>query len=108
MKSKRTKATDISKKVRDKVMERDHHRCIICGDNWNLQLAHIFVNRSHGGLGVEQNLAVLCQKHHMQLDNGSKEQQDHLKLTVTSYLKVKYGGIDVDKLKYSKWREIND
>lgn len=33
MKIRRTKALDISKKVKDTVWERDNHRCILCGSH---------------------------------------------------------------------------
>ena len=32
-------------------------------------LAHIFVNRSHGGKGCKENLVCLCVRHHEILDN---------------------------------------
>jgi predicted restriction endonuclease len=106
MKSNRTKATSISSKVRKQVLERDHHRCVICGDTWMLETAHIFVSRAHGGKGVTKNLAMLCHKHHKMLDSGRKEEQDNIRLVVESYLKVKYGRIDLSELKYDKWKGL--
>lgn len=103
MKSRRSKATDIKKKVRNKVLERDNSRCVICGDTNMLELAHVFVSRSAGGLGVEENLATLCKKHHMTLDSGKKQEQRNIRLAVESYMRSKYGDIDIKSLKYKKW-----
>ena len=57
-KSKMSKACDISPKVRKEVMERDGCKCVICGRNDLLQIAH-FVSRARGGLGIAKNLAVI-------------------------------------------------
>lgn len=68
------KYTDISPEVRQEVMARDsidgHPCCIYCGSPKFLELAH-YVPRSRGGMGVPENLAVLCTKCHRELDNGS-------------------------------------
>jgi 5-methylcytosine-specific restriction endonuclease McrA len=69
MASKMSKACDISPKVRKEVLERDNHQCIICGTNQNLQIAH-YVSRARLGLGIPQNLAVMCASCHYQMDNG--------------------------------------
>ena len=66
--------TDIPKNVRRVVLERDsidnHPCCIYCGSPRFLEIAH-YVPRSRGGMGVPENLAVLCIKCHRELDNGS-------------------------------------
>ena len=100
--NKRTKATSISSKVRKEVKERDK-RCVICGETWGLEIAHVFVNRSHGGLGIKENLALLCKKHHMLLDGGKQREQIELRFRVEQYLRSLYGEIDIKRLKYDKW-----
>ena len=100
--NQRTKATDITPKVRSTVLRRDNHRCVYCNSPYALQLAHVFVNRSHGGLGVEQNLVALCIEHHMSLDNGKLEKAKPIRDVVEGYLKHHYGEIDLDTLKYRK------
>ena len=66
-------ATDISLRVRKKVIARDSIDgapcCIYCGAAGNIQIAH-FVPRSRGGIGEETNLACLCPACHGMLDNG--------------------------------------
>jgi hypothetical protein len=66
MPSKRTQALAISPSVRAIVMERDFG-CIVCGTRSSLTIAH-YINRGRGGLGIEQNLVVLCLKHHFEAD----------------------------------------
>ena len=46
--SKRSKACDITPKVRREVMERDK-RCVNCGRTNMLTIAHVYVSRAHGG-----------------------------------------------------------
>jgi len=105
MRSKRTTATDITPKVREAVKRRDNGRCIICGFPYATQAAHIFINRSHGGLGVEENLALLCLECHMKLDNGRKKESRIIREYAEEYLKEKYPGLKIDKLKFKKGNE---
>jgi len=105
MKSKRSKATDITPKVRKQVLNRDNFACIICGSTYNLELAHVFLSRAHMGLGVKENLATLCKKHHMILDSGNKQEQHNIRLAVESYMRSKHGDIDIKSLKYDKYKK---
>ena len=61
MKSKRAKACDISKKVKDIVWERDGHRCIICGSYQAMPNSH-YIRRSQGGLGIPENIVTMCSR----------------------------------------------
>ena len=72
MKSRRSKATDISHKVKNKVWERDNHCCILCGNPNAMPNAH-YISRANGGLGIEQNIVTLCQNCHNKYDNGDKD-----------------------------------
>lgn len=101
MKSKRSKACEISKKVKDKVWNRDNRCCIICGNPYAMPNAH-FIARSQGGLGIEENIVTLCLKCHHDYDNGNKriEYCDFIE----KYLKTKYGSNwDKQKLIYKKY-----
>lgn len=98
----RSKATDITPRVRAEVMRRDNHRCVYCNSPYALQIAHVFVNRSHGGLGVKENLVTLCIEHHMSLDNGRLEKSKPIRDVIEFYLRHNYGEIDIDSLKYKK------
>lgn len=72
--NKRTKACNISTKVRKIVHERDGHSCIICGSSYAVQIAHI-IPRSRGGLGIPENLVDLCWQCHSNMDqSGNREE----------------------------------
>ena len=100
MASKRSKACDITPKVRKEVLERDGHKRIICGENHNLQIAH-FVSRARLGLGIPQNLVVMCVSCHFQFDNGKLHSQ--IKNLVKEHLKANYEGWNEEKIIYKKW-----
>lgn len=70
---KRTRACAIPKEVKLIVYERDHERCIFCGAP-GLPEAHV-IPRSHGGLGVPQNIITVCRSCHDKLDNSTQRQR---------------------------------
>lgn len=100
----RSNATDITPKIRVEVVERDKH-CVSCGSPSYLTIAHVFINRSHGGLGVKENLCVLCMDCHHHYDNGLKHDQDIVRAKVQNYMLGLYGFPDLNKLKYYKGYE---
>lgn len=99
---KSTKATDISKSVREEVYKRDNHKCIICG-NPNVQVAH-YIPRSRMGLGIAENLVCLCVCCHFEYDNG-KEPKSY-RNAIQSYLRAYYPNWNEKKLKYCKYKEL--
>lgn len=99
MKSKRSKACDISQKVKQRVWDRDDHQCIICGNPYAMPNAH-YVRRSQGGLGIEENVVTLCQKCHHEYDNGDGRVSIGYK--IEWYLNSCYENWDVNKLYYTK------
>lgn len=101
MASKRSRACDISPKVRKEVMERDGHKCIICGSTDNLQVAH-YVSRARLGLGIPQNLAVMCGVCHFEMDNGKSHRE--LQKLVRGHLQGFYEDWNEKELIYTKWR----
>ena len=46
------------------VMERDLHRCRICGRSWGLADVHHVIKRSQGGTDDMNNLILLCRDCH--------------------------------------------
>ena len=101
--SKRSKACEISPKVKEIVWNRDNHRCIICGVYVSIQFANAhYIKRSQGGLGIEQNIVTLCPKCHYEEDFGqnTQEYEDLLK----DYLKSKYENWNKEVLIYRKRR----
>lgn len=99
LKSKRSKACDISKKVKDEVWERDEHHCIICGSYQAMPNAH-YIARSHGGLGIAQNIVTLCLECHHQYDNGIYRKK--YKKLIEAYLRSKYEDWNEQDLVYKK------
>ena len=109
MKTKRSKATDISQKVKQKVWERDNGECVICHNNYNVMPNAHYIPRSKGGLGIEENVFTACTRLtdndcHYKFDNGTKEEKEKLKKIVSDYLKEKYPNWSEDKLYYNKKR----
>ena len=101
MASKRSKACDISPAVRNEVLHRDDCKCIICGEKYNLQIAH-YISRARLGLGIPQNLATMCVSCHFQYDNGKFHNE--IKEAFKDYLKEHYEDWNEETLIYKKWR----
>lgn len=97
MKSKRSKACDISPKVKQAVWERDGMRCIFCGTPYAMPNAHI-LPRSKGGLGVEKNIVTACIKCHHNMDNTPKR-KEYLAFA-KKYLENIYGEINIEEIQY--------
>lgn len=95
---KRTKACAITQKVKIRVYERDGGQCIFC-HRPGLPEAHI-IPRSHGGLGIEENIITVCRICHDRLDN-STDRKDMLEYA-KSYLRAKYTAWDEVEKVYKK------
>lgn len=101
--SKRTKACEISQKIKEIVWNRDSQKCICCG-RWvpkTCANAH-FIKRSQGGLGIEENIVTLCSECHYQEDFGlnTKLYEEYIE----NYLKGIYGqDWNKEKLIYRKY-----
>lgn len=105
MKSKRTKACEIPKAVKEKVYERDNHRCLICHRYVPLECACChFVPRSHAGLGIEQNILTLCPEHHRTFDQTTHREE--YKTFLREYLQSKYPDWNEKNLIYDKWKGL--
>ena len=98
---KRTKATNITPKVREAVWERDGHRCIVCGDGRAQPNSHI-IRRSQGGLGVEQNIVTHCRRCHEMYDLRTS---DAVRQETIDYIKRIYPGWTEEQVTYSKWTD---
>ena len=98
MVSKISKACDISPKVRKEVYDRDGC-CIVCGTTRNLQVAH-FIGRGRLGLGIPQNLGMMCIECHRRYDNGDAHKT--IEIIFENHLKNHYKNWSKDKLVYHK------
>lgn len=100
---KRTKATDISEKVKKEVAKRDSDknnvaRCIICGKP-GVPNAH-YKKRSQGGLGIAKNIVTMCPDCHYEQDHG-KDTKLYTK-KIKYYLKSQYKDWNEKDLIYKK------
>lgn len=98
---KRTRACAISKKTKLRVYERDKGRCIFCGAP-GLPEAHV-VPRSHGGLGIPENIVTACRPCHDKMDNSTDRQQ--MLQEAADYLKRLYPDWNEQSLVYDKWHK---
>lgn len=97
--NRRTKALDISKKVKMTVWERDRHRCILCGSPSAMPNAH-YISRAKSGLGIEQNIVTLCMDCHRRLDQSTERKE--LLSKVKHYLDRFYPNFTNDRRRYKK------
>lgn len=98
---KRTKACAISKKTKEIVYKRDEGSCIFCGAP-GLPEAH-YIPRSHGGLGIPENIVTACRPCHDKMDNSTDRQQ--MLQVAAEHLKQFYEGWNEDSLVYDKWHK---
>jgi 5-methylcytosine-specific restriction endonuclease McrA len=100
LRSARTKACDISPKVRRAVGERDNWTCVICGKP-GIPNAH-YRPRSEGGLGIVENVVTLCCICHRLYDNGYDKDvniREKMGAKIREYLEERYPGFrDYDRI----------
>ncbi len=99
--SKRARACSISKRVKDKVWERDGHQCIWCHSFHAAPEAH-YISRARGGLGCEENILTLCRRCHGLYDQGTREMRERMKVVFRAYLRSKYPAWDENELIYRR------
>jgi 5-methylcytosine-specific restriction endonuclease McrA len=101
--TKRTKALDVSKAVREEVYARDSFGsppfpcCVTCGRPGRHDASH-YIKRSQGGLGVPENLINQCRDCHTEMEQGNKELLSRAK----RHLMHHYPDWSEDILKYRK------
>ena len=103
-KHRQTKETEISKKVKEVVWERDNHRCIFCGRYVPVECACChFIPRSNLGLGIEENIFTACENCHREQDNGlNTKLYDEI---AKKHLRGIYGANwSIEKLIYKKYK----
>ena len=98
--SKRSKACEINQRVRAEVYMRDKC-CIICGSTSKLTIDH-FISRAKSGMGLRENLVILCILCHQEMDNGKNSHEKKAK--VKEYLDNHYTNCTDERRKYNKGR----
>jgi len=97
--NRRTKALAIPKTVKDRVWERDGGCCVYCGSPLAAPVAH-YIARSHGGLGIEENILTLCDACHRRYDQSTARRS--MREYFREYLQSKYPEWDEDELIYRR------
>ena len=111
--TRRTNALQFGRQTALKITERDGC-CIFCKANYHMdklnpferqiqQIAH-YINRSQGGLGIEENGVLICQGHHGWLDNGNRGRREEMLQIMEMYFKNIYPDWHKENLIYKKWR----
>lgn len=98
---KRTKACSISKKTKQIVYKRDKGLCIFCGAP-GLPEAH-YIPKSHGGLGIPENIVTACRLCHDKMDNSTERKKMLQK--AAEHLESFYPDWNEKELVYNKWRK---
>ena len=107
-KSVRSKSTDISYSVKQKVFERDHGCCVVCGNRLNVMPNAHYISRAQGGLGIEKNIVTLCteftdNKCHRKYDFGTAEEKEEIREKIKQYLENIYDDWNEEDLVYKKY-----
>ena len=97
----RTKACDIPQVVKQKVWERDNHRCVICGNPQAMPNAH-YISRAQGGLGIAQNIVTLCITLSQNYTTKSTMRKEYKGTQIQGYLKAKLQGVGMKRCWFIK------
>lgn len=111
--SRHTKLLQFDKSTRMRLLERDRG-CFYCQRGIHMDKVpqdsrtildpmHI-VNKSQGGLGIEQNGVIGCRGHHHLLDNS--EFNHEMRTIAEDYLKILYPGWTRDSVTYKKYNDL--
>ena len=100
MKSKRTRALEIPKKVKLIVYKRQEGKCLFCPSyiTWNQCCCHV-VSRAYSGLGIEQNIIGACNRCHMLMDSTERKTMIPI---AKDYLRSKYENWTEESVKYRR------
>lgn len=103
MKSKLTKALDITQKTKKIVWERDCGACVVCGKTGYgvMPNAHYLSRGQHLGLGIEQNIVTMCMQCHRDYDFSTK--RNEVREVIKNYLQSKYENWNERDLIYKKY-----
>lgn len=99
MKTRRAKACDIPKSVKERVWARDGGKCIICNNHRAMPNSHV-VRRSQGGLGVEENIVTMCMCCHSMYDQYID--RENMENFIEKYMRSHYPNWDRKNLVYKK------
>lgn len=113
--NKRTKALQFDRKTALKIIDRDNG-CLFCklyyhmdkslsADRSVFDIMHV-INKSQGGMGVEQNGVQGCRYHHGLLDNGNRGLREEMVQMLKGYLINLYPDWTEESVTYNKWKDL--
>lgn len=115
MKKKKNKINyNFTKETCCRIAERDGNECIFCKLGYHMDkcrsemllgipdIMH-YINKSQGGLGIEENGVLGCRFHHGLLDNGNLGLRPEMLEIMKEHLMQQYPDWSEDKLVYKKW-----
>lgn len=115
MKKKKNKINyNFTKETCYRIAERDGNECIFCELGYHMDkcrsemllgipdIMH-YINKSQGGLGIEENGVLGCRYHHGLLDNGNLGLRTEMLEIMKEHLMQQYPDWSEDKLVYKKW-----
>lgn len=82
------------------VWERDGGQCVLCHRNDGQPDAHI-VARSHGGLGIADNIVTLCPRCHYRYDQT--DERHAIRARLEEYIKGFYPDWTEEAVTYHKY-----
>lgn len=110
--TKHTKMLQFDKKTIQKIFDRDGG-CFFCKQRYwmlntgsmmyQIQDAMHIVNKSQGGLGIEQNGVQGCRYHHHLMDNGNKGLREEMVAMLEEYIKSLYEDWSVELVTFKKY-----
>lgn len=113
-KKKKNRPTyNFTREVAERVADRDGHVCLFCRLGFHMEchsdmllgipdIMH-YINKSQGGLGVEENGVLGCRYHHGLLDNGHLGLRDKMLAMMKEHLRQQYPDWNEKELVYKKW-----
>ena len=114
-KSKKNKVNyNFPKETCELIAERDGNECLFCKLGYHMDkcrsemllgipdIMH-YINKSQGGLGIDENGVLGCRYHHGLLDNGNLGLRPEMLEIMKEHLMQQYPDWSEDGLVYKKW-----
>lgn len=87
------------KRIRKKILKRDHHECRVCGYREDLTVHHIYAistclkQKYRALLKEEENLVTLCENCHLKAPNGDGYYNWEIKQRIKFYKNCSRRGV---------------
>lgn len=117
MKSKLTKAKEISLETKKKVLERQHYRSIsgVALHEGNMDFHHV-IFRSDSGIGYEWNIVCITSEEHrlfhdhcdIKVNGRNRYTYEEFGILMKNHLKLNYEGWSEDKCRFHKYWDEED